>query len=372
MIEFRDFTPAKIDGGRARITREGYLVADALVGRANNVQEYAAASLGDAFADLPPNSIVRVFRPESEVFAVDSIKSASRLPITLDHPAGTMVDAKNWREFAKGETGEEILRDGDFIRVPIRVTDAAAVDSVRTDRPEFSLGYTAEIRRVAGVHDGQAYDATVANIRYNHLAACRDARGGPELRITDERPQNGAKTMTPKIVLVDSAPVDVSNPDTAATVVGNLIDARDTALAALADSGNLVATRDAEIATLRDQLAAAKPTPAQLRDAAADYVRVRDAAKAMGATVTDEMDADALRAAAVSHKIGDAAKGYSAEQIVAAFDVLAKVGDATGSDPLRDSFRKDGPPVNIADDRKAFNDARAARFARFETAHKAA
>jgi hypothetical protein len=30
----------------ARITRDGYLVADALVGKANNIQEYRAAELG--------------------------------------------------------------------------------------------------------------------------------------------------------------------------------------------------------------------------------------------------------------------------------------------------------------------------------------
>jgi len=153
-----DFAPASIEHGRARITPEGYFVADALVGRANNIQEYRAAELGDAFADRDPNSIVRVFRPETEVFAVDSVRSASRLPITLDHPAqagrGVMVDAKNWREFAKGETGEQIMRDGEFIRVPIRVTDAVAVDSVRSDRQEFSLGYSAEIRVQPGVSAG--------------------------------------------------------------------------------------------------------------------------------------------------------------------------------------------------------------------------
>lgn len=379
-----DFAPAKIEHGRARITPEGYFVADALVGRANNIQEYRAAELGDAFADRDPNSIVRVFRPETEVFAVDSVRSASRLPITLDHPVqagrGVMVDAKNWREFAKGETGEQIMRDGEFIRVPIRVTDAAAVDSVRSDRQEFSLGYSAEIRVQPGVFDGQAYDAVLSNIRYNHLAACRAARGGPELRITDERPADKPKG-TPMLILIDGLQVDVSNAEVAATTVRNLIAARDAANEgtraaeqALADARNTLAARDAEIVGLKDAADKAKPTPAALRDAAAAYNRVSAKAKALGVTVTDEMDVDAMRRAAVVSKMGDAAATYTDEQVTAAFDVLAaQVGDApanvTDADPLRAMLR-DGQPANVADEAKAFADARAKRFERYNTAHK--
>lgn len=379
-----DFAPASIEHGRARITPEGYFVADALVGRANNIQEYRAAELGDAFADRDPNAIVRVFRPEAEVFAVDSVRSASRLPITLDHPVqagrGVMVDAKNWREFAKGETGEQIMRDGEYIRVPIRVTDANAVDSVRTDRQEFSLGYSAEIRVQPGVFDGQAYDAVLSNIRYNHLAACRAARGGPELRITDERPAEKPKGI-PMLILIDGLQVDVSNAEVAATTVRNLIAARDAANTdakaaetALADARNTIAARDAEIVGLKDAADKAKPTPAALRDAAAAYARVSSKAKALGVTVTDEMDVDAMRRAAVVAKMGDAAAAYTPEQVTAAFDVLAaQIGDApanvTDTDPLRAMLR-DGQPANLGDESKAFADARAARFERFNTAHK--
>lgn len=379
-----DFAPAAIEHGRARITPEGYFVADALVGRANNIQEYRAAELGDAFADRDPNSTVRVFRPEAEVFAVDSLRSASRLPVTLDHPVqggrGVMVDAKNWREFAKGETGEQIMRDGEFIRVPIRVTDAAAVDSVRSDRQEFSLGYSAEIRVQPGVYDGQAYDAELSNIRYNHLAACRVARGGPELRITDERPADKPKG-TPMLILIDGLQVDVSNAEVAAQTVRNLVAARDAANTdakaaeqALADARNTIAARDAEIVGLKDAADKAKPTPAALRDAAAAYARVSNKARALGATVTDEMDVAAMQRAAVVHKMGDAAAAYTPEQVSAAFDVLAaQVGDApanvTDADPLRAMLR-DGQPVNVGDEAKALADARAKRFERFGAAHK--
>lgn len=366
---------ATLRNGAARITPEGYFVADALVARADNVQEYRAAELG--LTDRNPNDTVRVFRPEKEVFAVDSLRSASRLPITLDHPPG-MVDARNFVEYARGETGEEIVRDGQFIRVPIRVTDEAAVASVQTDRLEFSMGYNAEVVMQDGVApNGEAYDAIATNIRYNHLAACRAARGGPELRITDERPAATGVQAMPKIVMVDSVPVDVANPETAATLVANLVAARDSAVEALETATETVAARDATIAerdaTIGELRDAAKPlSPAELRDAHQAYARDRRAAELLGVDVTDEMDVPAMHKAAVLAKVGDAAKGYTPEQYAASFAALAaSVSDADDGqpDPLRQAIG-DAATSNLTDERKAFTDARAARFERFENAHR--
>jgi hypothetical protein len=358
--------------GPARITRQGYFVADALVARANNIQDYRAAELG--LTDREPNAVIRVFRPEAEVFAVDSLRSASRLPITLDHPP-VMVDAKNWREFAKGESGEEILRDGEFMRVPLRVTDAQAVESVQTDHQEFSLGYTATIQFQPGEFNGQAYDAVATNLRYNHLAACRAARGGPELRIVDERPPVQEQS-TVKNILVDGLPVNVADASAAEATISKLIADRDAAVqdqraaaAKVTEHETTIAARDAEIANLKDAVAAAQLSPAQIRDAAANFARTVDTAKRLGATVTDEMDEAAVVQAAVAHKLGDKAASYNAEQARTAFDVLAAgLGDTPPADPLR-SVLGDGAPANIADARAEFQKARDARFNRYGTAH---
>lgn len=365
--------------GTARITAEGYLVADALVARANNIQTYRARELG--LTDRNPDDLVRVFRPEAEVFAADSVATAAHLPITLDHPP-VMVDAANWREYARGETDGQVMRDGEFMRIPLRVTDAAAVTSIRTDRKEFSLGYTADLKLEAGVFDGEAYDASITNLRYNHLAACRAARGGPELRIIDERPEPRQLegTPMPHIVMVDGLPVDVSNAETAAQVVKSAITARDTATAALEASqsalttaNETIAARDAEIVTLKDAVESAKLTPQQLRDAAGDYARTVAVAKALGATLTDSMDAQAVRAAAVAHKMPGSTFATDAETN-AAFAVLAAtvkpadVADAA-TDPLRTALA-DGQPETQGDGAKAFNDARNARLARYENAYR--
>lgn len=362
--------------GKARITREGYFVADALVARAENIQNYNAGELG--LTDRAATDIVRVYRPEREVFAVDSLKSASRLPVTLDHPP-VMVDAANWREYAKGETGEEILRDGEFMRVPIRVTDAAAVDSVQHDRQEFSLGYTAEIVLQSGVRDdGAVYDAIATNLRYNHLAACKSARGGPELRITDERTQ-GVQPVN--AIVIDGFSVNLTDAAATGAALGKLLADRDSAVTDLGAARATIATRDAELATAnstiaaRDAaLAAATLTPAALRDAAAAHARTIADAKRMGATVTDEMDALAAQRAAVSARIGDRAANYDDAQVATAFDALAALLPADGAAaPVKDALGVViGDTANVVDAQAAFDKARAARFTRLETGHRGA
>ncbi len=354
--------------GNVRITPEGYLVADAYVALANNIQDYHAAELG--LTDREPTALVRVFRPESEVFAVDSVASASRLPITLKHPAG-MVDAKNWRDLAKGETGEEIMRDGDRMRVPLRVTDAGGVSAVRTNHGEFSLGYTAELKLEAGVHDGKPFDAKLSTIRYNHLAAVPKARGGPELRIVDERtPLRDTQEPTMKKIMLDGLQVDLSDAAAVEVAIGKLQTQFADANAKLATSETTVAAhvatiaaKDAEIVTLTQAVKDAKVTPAQLRDAGKAYDKLVTDAKRLVPTlaVTDAMDEPSIKKAAVSAKLGDAAKDFTDAQIDTAFATsIALLGDAPGGDQLRDAIRHQ--PASMADE-KVVLDARAEMIA---------
>ncbi len=384
--------------GAARITPEGYFVADALVARANNVQDYRASELG--LTDRDPNALVRVFRPEAEVFAADSIATAARLPITLDHPVKdgqpVMVDAANWQEFARGQTDGEVLRDGEFMRVPLRVTDAGAVTSVARDRKEFSLGYVAQLRLEPGKFGDQAYDAVMTDIRYNHLAAVRTARGGAELRIVDERtpavPATGAKSM--RTILVDGLPVNIEDAASAEAVITKLVADRDAAVtdcraaqAQVAERDTTIAARDTTIAGLETQLAAATLTPAALRDAARTYAVTRANAALLGATVTDEMDEPALRAAAVSARLGDKAATYTPEQHAVAFDTMvAALGDKaatpetlatdaapTGA-PVVDALRATiiSAPVSAGDAEQSYRDARQARLDRLANGHRGA
>ena len=137
------------------------------------IQEYTGSELG-----LIDRKVVRVYRPESEVFSKDSLQSFSHATVTINHPP-VLVDSENWKEYAAGEVSTDVLRDGEFLAVPLLLKDAAAIAAVNSGKVELSAGYTADIELTDGVTpDGQPYDAIQRNIKINHLALVDNAHAG--------------------------------------------------------------------------------------------------------------------------------------------------------------------------------------------------
>jgi hypothetical protein len=98
-------------GRKVRITSDGYLVAAPRVAR-TGIQLYSGSEVGK-----PEMKVVRVFRPEDEVFKNDSMHSYAHKPFTNDHPPEpvkpTTGRSIRWAIWAKMS-----LRDGEFVRVP--------------------------------------------------------------------------------------------------------------------------------------------------------------------------------------------------------------------------------------------------------------
>jgi hypothetical protein len=168
-----------IDG--VRRTEDGYLTAFARVAR-TGIQEYQGKEVG-----RPDLGTVRIYRPESEVFAPDAMQSFAHRPITLTHPK-VPVSAKNWTKYARGQTGNEVVRDGEYVRVPMVMMDQRLIDAYeKSGVRELSMGYSTDLKWETGkTPDGMTYDAIQTNIRGNHLAVVPRARGGDQLRIGDE------------------------------------------------------------------------------------------------------------------------------------------------------------------------------------------
>lgn len=148
----------------------------------SDLQPYHASELG-----VPASfGIVNVYRPEAVVFDKASLATCAGKPVTLDHPPEP-VTAANRKRYAVGDIGTEIARDGEFVRVPIKLMDAAVIRAIQDGAREISMGYTTENR----VEDGEAPDGTryqavgLGPIRINHLAIVCKARGGSSLRIGD-------------------------------------------------------------------------------------------------------------------------------------------------------------------------------------------
>lgn len=334
-----------VETAGARITNDGYLVAEARVAR-TGIQLYSAGELG---LDGEPDRVVRVYRPPEEVFAKDAMASYAHRPVTVDHPT-EMVDAANWKRYARGQTGDEVMRDGEFVRVPMMLMDTQAIQDWKDGRRELSMGYTMELAVGDGTTPGgEQYDAVQTKLRMNHLALVSRARGGSELRLGDVKPEE-SNMPDPKLTTVTVDGLSVETTDAGAQAISKLQkdladarkafeDATDSHKEALAAKDKALATKDAELDALKGKV---------LSDADLDQ-RVKDRADliATAKQIADKdytglSDAD-IRKVAVAAKLGDAAlKDKSPEYIAARFDILAE--DATEDRVHQHLKGKDGAP----------------------------
>lgn len=355
---------ATIDAASVRRTADGYLVANARAAR-TGVQTYRARELG--LTDRKPDDIVRVYRPPAEVFHADAMASLAYRPMTNDHPA-ERVTATNWKDHSIGQSGGEIARDGDFVRVPMVMMDAGAIADFEAGKRELSVGYTCDLVMdggtvPAGERDaGQTFDAYQANIRGNHHALCWVGRGSTsadKLTFGDARTDDAPQTreipkVSTKTITVDGFPVTV-DAATEAVIVRLQQQAAD-AHKALSDAqtkvGELTAavtTKDGEIAALNSQLVDARD-PAKLAAAAQARAALVTAAKSLlGDAFTGDGQSDAqIRRAAVAVKLPDAADAAKMADaaVDGAFAVLtagAKTATTDAKDPLAAAVRDAKP-----------------------------
>jgi hypothetical protein len=360
--------------GKLPRTSDGYAVLDCPVAR-SGIQEYLAAELGDAFRDRDPRSIVRVYRPDDVIFGDASLSSYAHKPLTNDHPP-EQVTADNWKKYAIGHTGDEVRVENKRVRVPMLMADGAAIRDVESGKREWSAGYSVSFDVLPNgiAPDGTMADAIVTGQKINHIALVDKGRAGPDCRIGDN-----ARRMTPEqkdrpmphTMIVDGLQVpDVSDAAKVAiekiladkAALASRVDAADAKVAELATT---VAAKDAEIATLKQAVEDAKVTPAQLRDAAAAFAKVLTDAKriAPDLKLADDADAATVVAAVVTHKLGDAAKGWTAAQYDTSFATMVAslpVNDAK-ADPIQRVIA-DGA-LNVSDAKKEYEDARKKRLA---------
>lgn len=377
MTEHR-FTDAAAIAGTRR-TQDGYLVAEVRCAR-TGCQEYLGAELGFADRDR-----IVVYRPEAAVFAKESLATFAHKPVTLGHPAQD-VSPDTWKSVAVGDVGEEIARDGEFVRVSLKLMDAAAIKAVEDGVRELSMGYRTPIVLGDGAApDGTRYQATMTGpITINHLALVPRARGGSQLRIGDDASAWGASPTfvsdqkedpmsdTLKTVVLGDKAVQIAAAD--ASVLDAYKAAQDKRLAdAQADHEKAIAAKDAALAKAEADRDAAKAkvlSDADLDARVAARAALIDTAKRIAPEVKAQGLSDAaLRKAVVVAKLGDAVSGKSDAYIDARFDILAE--DAAKADPVADAMRASDGKVVTLDGAYAERDA-ALRDAWMQPARKEA
>jgi hypothetical protein len=303
-IEFTD--AVLFDGASMRVTKDGYVVGRAKIARAG-VQAYGGASVGRD--DL---AIVRIYRPEEEVFADAAMASLAHRPITLDHP-DDFVSAHNWKDLAVGNTGGRVVRDGDFVALDLALMDQAAIEAVQSGKRQLSVGYSCTLDFTAGITPGgEAYDAVQRNIRGNHLALVDVARAGPECRIGDRRSVPSLEQLAAKLAEAECQLVDTRKA----------LDVKAGELAALTRThADELAACDARLADADNHLDARIEERQAVIEAAQIIVDPPPVTK--GRSIVE------IRRACVAAALGDAAvKDRSDDYILASFEVLAASAQA--------------------------------------------
>jgi hypothetical protein len=155
------------------------------------------------------------YRPESEVFAKDSLESLRAAPVTVGHP-DHLVTAQTYRADMVGHQCDDVRRDGNCVATNLVVQDAAAVADIKAKKlRDISAGYTCDIDPTPGVApDGTRYDAVQRNIQFNHIALLPPGQGrsGPTVALR----MDGAAFEVP----ASEVPPVATPPGTAATAAG--------------------------------------------------------------------------------------------------------------------------------------------------------
>lgn len=347
-----------VDG--TRTTNDGYLAASARVAR-TGVQYYTGVEIDPTNEHgLRDRASVGVFRPEDEVFSKDSLSTLAHKPLTNNHPP-VAVTSDNWKDYAVGSIGDEIARDGDFIRVPLVVMDAAAIKDIQAGKRELSAGYMCELTFEDGVApSGENYSAVQRSVRFNHVSVVDAARAGPQARIGDNwgvspihATDTEFKSMTLKTVMVDGIG-SVETTDAGALAINKLI----------ADAATAKTAHEAAIKALEGKLATADGAVAKaeaerdaalakvLDDAAIDarvaargdlVARVKTLAPSVVAD--GKSDLEVKRAVLADRKIN--LDGKSDAYVEARFDTL--VEDHAGADKTAQALADKTAEVTDAD-----------------------
>jgi hypothetical protein len=179
-------------GEKQELTNEGFLLCrDVPIAR---IGELLYAD-GEVPVEATPDGLIKINRSPEEVFRPETIASFEGKPVTLDHP-DDFVTPETWRQLAVGTV--QNVRQGqgienDYLFADLLITDAQAIEDIRSGLREVSCGYEADYEQVEPGRGEQR------NIIGNHVALVERGRCGPRCAIGDKEPSMKKKTLVQRI-----------------------------------------------------------------------------------------------------------------------------------------------------------------------------
>ena len=250
---------------------EGYLLCLNVPIARTGYQDYLPEELG-----VSGSGIIKVFRPEEEVFSEATMASFEAMPVTDDHPEEG-VDIENYKHLNMGHVhnvrrGKD--QDSDLVLADLIITDKNLIHEIMDNgKREISCGYTYEM-------DEQNGEYIQRNIRGNHVAVVDAGRAGHRVCIKDKKPER-SKIMKKSIakllarmakdgdieevaeIIEEILEPEVAVPaETAAEVVAEVVDpvaaasevVEDPSVVVETPEGNTVAVDEATIEELNSKL----------------------------------------------------------------------------------------------------------------------
>lgn len=198
-------------------TPEGYLTYKGINIARTGLQDYRAGEFGDAFFDREPSAVVKVYRPESEVFDEEAMASFENKPITNNHPP-VPVTAANYKNLAVGHANN-IRRDGDYLVADLTIIDPGTIADIMSGKKELSNGYVSALDIVDGeTPNGEKYNAIQREIRGNHIAVVQASRCGTKCSLFDTQSNHNEEKLMR--ILINGIPFEVADESLAAAIQG--------------------------------------------------------------------------------------------------------------------------------------------------------
>lgn len=183
MISYYGYTlsPNQIETG------EGFLICRNVPIARTGDQDYLESEIvegGD------PQKVVKVHRPEAEVFADAALASFEGKPFTNDHPP-VLLDPENALSYEKGHAQNVRRGSGEwdgYMIADLHVHDADTIEAIKGGKRQISCGYECEYT------DNGDGTYTQSKIRGNHVALVDLGRAGAKAAIMDSNKAQAAET----------------------------------------------------------------------------------------------------------------------------------------------------------------------------------
>lgn len=156
----------------------GYLVIkDNKIAKAG-VFDYLGREISDK---LPAGELYKVYRPWEEL--EKTAKDFEGMPVKFGHE---WVEPSK-RDLKIGSISGEVKAEEPYLTADIKIYDKTAIEAITGEGiVDLSPGYSAKYTAEAGEYNGEEYDFTQRDIKYNHLAVVDNGRSEKDVRIADE------------------------------------------------------------------------------------------------------------------------------------------------------------------------------------------